>query len=63
MGTSPRGEMLPGTQVGLLRKTCSRSPVLGVGGSEPPEPYHLAPPCDGQEGHGGLSRSRASELI
>lgn len=31
MGTSHQGEMLPGTQVGLLRKTCSRSAVeVGV---------------------------------
>lgn len=31
MGTSQQGGMLPGTQVGLLRKTCSRSPVWGWG--------------------------------
>lgn len=29
MGTSQPGERLPGTQVGLLRKTWSRSPVAG----------------------------------
>lgn len=62
MGTSPRGEMLPGTQVGLLRKTCSGSSMSGLGGSEPPGPCHLAPPCDGQGFGRGMKGSQGLGL-
>lgn len=56
MGTSHRGEMLLGTQVGLPRKTCSRSPLSGLGAQRLWAPNHLAPPCaelERQEGDGG----------
>lgn len=66
MGTSPRGEMLPGTQVGLLRNTCSRSLVSGVGDQRLPGPaiwhYPVGRSMEGFQGPRPLSSSSCPSL-
>lgn len=66
MGTSPRGEMFPGTQVGLLRNTCSRSLVSGVGDQRFLGPaiwhYLVGRSIEGSQGPGPLSSSGCPSL-
>ena len=52
MGTHPPGEMLPGTQVGLLQ-----DPHVGGGGIRASRAFDPVPPCDGQEGQEGNGRT------